>query len=344
MARRLREQAPDAELLGFSVQQMVRRPRAVETIVGAAVDTAFGPVILFGQGGVAVEVIGDRAVGLPPLNLALAKELVSRTRIARLLDGYRDRPATDRQSLYLTLTQVSQLVADLPEVIELDINPLLVDEQGVVALDARVRIAQAEGSGVARLAIRPYPQELEERTEFLGREIVLRPIRPEDEPEHARFLAAIEPQDLQLRFFRVVRAFVHSQLARFTQIDYDREMAFIATARVNGDETLGVVRAISDPDGASAEFAILIRSDMKGKGLGSLLMKKLIRYCCERKIGELVGDVLATNTRMLALARDLGFQVVASDDPSVRRIKLALANTDSGNRAYPHREAYANNA
>ena len=329
MAKRLGERAPNAELVGFSVQQMVRRPRAVETIVGATVDAVFGPVILFGQGGVAVEVIGDRAVGLPPLNLALAKELVSRTRIARLLDGYRDRPATNRQALYLTLTQVSQLVADLPEVIELDINPLLVDEQGVVALDARVRVTQAEGFGVARLAIRPYPQQLEEQIEFLGREVVLRPIRPEDEPQHARFLAAVEPQDLQLRFFRVVRAFMHSQLARFTQIDYDREMAFIATARVDGEnETLGVVRAISDPDGANAEFAILIRSDVKGKGLGAVLMKKLIRYCRERKIGQLVGDVFATNTRMQALARDLGFQVVAGDDPSLRRMQLALPTAD----------------
>ncbi|MGZ9074450.1 MAG: bifunctional acetate--CoA ligase family protein/GNAT family N-acetyltransferase [Burkholderiaceae bacterium] len=326
MARRLREHAPNAELVGFSVQQMVRRPRAVETIVGATVDATFGPIILFGQGGVAVEVIGDRAVGLPPLNLALAKELVSRTRIARLLEGYRDRPPADREALYLTLVRVSQLVTDLPEVVELDINPLLVDEQGVIALDARVRVAQAEQSGVARLAIRPYPHELEEQIEFLGREIVLRPIRPEDEPQHARFLAAVEPQDLHLRFFHVVRAFAHTQLARFTQIDYDREMAFIATAPANGEsETLGVVRAISDPDGARAEFAILIRSDVKGRGLGAVLMKKVIGYCRERKIGELVGDVLATNTRMLALARDLGFEVTAGEDPSVVRTKLVLA-------------------
>ena len=325
MTLRLRARAPHAELAGFSVQQMVRRPRAVETIVGAAVDATFGPVILFGQGGVAVEVIADRAVGLPPLNLALAEDLVSRTRIARLLGGYRDRPPADRQALYLTLTQVSQLIADVPEIIELDINPLLVDEQGVVALDARVRVARADESAVARLAIRPYPQQLEERIEFLGRPIVLRPIRPEDEPQHARFLAAVEPEDLRLRFFRVVRAFIHSQLARFTQIDYDREMAFIATAQANGeDETLGVVRAISDPDGASAEFAILIRSDIKGKGLGAVLMRKLIDYCRERMIGELIGDVLTTNTRMLALARDLGFEVTAGDDPSVVRTRLAL--------------------
>ncbi len=155
--------------------------------------------------------------------------------------------------------------------------------------------------------------------------MVLRPIRPEDEPQHARFLAEVEPQDLHLRFFHVVRAFAHSQLARFTQIDYDREMAFIATVPADGEsETLGVVRAISDPDGARAEFAILIRSDVKGRGLGAVLMRKVIGYCRARNIGELVGDVLATNTRMLALARDLGFEFTASEDPSVVRVKLVL--------------------
>jgi acetyltransferase len=324
MTRRLREHAPQAELAGFSVQQMVQRPRALETIVGAAVDPVFGPVILFGHGGVAVEVIGDRAVALPPLNLLLAEDLVSRTRIARLLDGYRDRPPADRRALYLTLIQVSQLIADSPEVIELDINPLLIDESGVVALDARLRVSRAEAPGVTRLAIRPYPQEYEERIELFEREVVMRPIRPEDEPQHARFLAAVEPGDLRLRFFRVVRAFAHSQLARFTQIDYDREMAFIATARTEtGDEeTLGVVRVVTDPDGARAEFAILVRSDMQGKGLGALLMDKIVRYCRTRGVNELVGDVLSTNARMLALAREIGFERAASDEPGVVRLSL----------------------
>jgi acetyltransferase len=326
IARRLRERAPEAELAGFSVQKMVQRPRALETIVGVTVDSVFGPVILFGQGGVAVEVIGDRAVALPPLNLALAKDLVSRTRIARLLGGYRDQPPADAGAIHRTLTQVSQLVIDLPEIVELDINPLLVDERGVIALDARIRVARTERSGVERLAIRPYPRELEERVELHGREILLRPIRPEDEPQHARFLAGIEPEDLQLRFFRFVRAFSHPDLARFTQIDYDREMAFIAVSSAEGpaEKTLGVVRAVADPDRASAEFAVLVGSGMKGKGLGSLLMKKIIRYCRERGIGELVGDMLATNRRMLALARGLGFEVCPSDDPQVVRGRLAL--------------------
>ena len=332
MTLRVRERAPEAELAGFSVQQMVQRPRALETIVGAAVDAVFGPVILFGHGGVAVEVIGDRAVALPPLNLALAEDLVSRTRIARLLDGYRDRPPANRQALYTTLIQVSQLVVDLPEVIELDINPLLVDEHGVVALDARLRVARAETSGVARLAIRPYPQEYEERIEFLGREVTLRPIRPEDEPQHARFLTTVKPDDLQMRFFHAVRTFAHSQLARFTQIDYDREMAFIATAHAatGEEETLGVVRVICDPDGTRGEFAILVRSDLKGKGLGALLMGKIVRYCRTRGVRELFGDVLATNPAMLALTRKIGFQRVTGEEPGVVRLSLALPGIEAG--------------
>ena len=327
MAARLAERLPGAELAGFTVQEMVRRPRAHETIVGVASDPAFGPVILFGQGGVAVEIVADRAVALPPLNLALAKELVSRTRVTRLLDGYRDRPPADRAALHLALVQVSQLVVDLPEVVELDINPLLADERGVIALDARMRVAPAAERGADRLAIRPYPRELEERTNLQGRAIVLRPIRPEDEPQHARFLDRIDGEDLRLRFFHVVGRFSHAGLARFTQIDYDREMAFIAVARADGEdeETLAVARAIADPDRTRAEFAILVRSDLKGKGLGALLMRKLIRYCREREIGELVGEVLTTNDGMLGLARHLGFEIGRGEDSETLRARLSLA-------------------
>jgi acetyltransferase len=330
MARRLQERVPGAALVGYTVQEMARRPHAHETIVGAAVDAVFGPVILFGHGGVAVEVVGDRAVALPPLNLALARDLVSRTRIARLLDGYRDRPPADRPALYLALTQVSQLIVDLAEIVELDINPLLVDERGVLALDARLRVAAALAPSAGRLAIRPYPRELEERVRFVEREIVLRPIRPEDETLHARFLARVEQADLQLRFFHAVRDFPHAALARLTQIDYDREMAFIAWSPEEGGETLGVARAIADPDRASAEFAILVRSDLKSKGLGAMLMNKLIRYCRESGIRQLVGDILAANGPMLALARSLGFELTAGAGPGVRRARLTLAGDPAG--------------
>jgi acetyltransferase len=341
MARRLGEARPGARLAGFTVQEMVRRPHAHETILGVAVDPVFGPVILFGHGGVAVEVLRDRAIGLPPLNPALARELVSRTRVARLLEGYRDRPAADLAALCLALTQVSQLAVDLPELVELDINPLLADDRGVIALDARIRVAPASVPGEQRLAIRPYPMELEERAGFSGRSVILRPIRPEDEERHARFLARVEPDDLRLRFFHAIRSFPHSELARLTQIDYDREMAFIAVSPGPKEpgETLGVVRAHSDPDGVEAEFAILVRSDLKGRGLGALLMRKIIDYCRGRGIGRLTGEVLAGNRRMLSLARELGFEIAAGGEPGVRRVTLDLAKgrgpARSGRRSRP---------
>ncbi len=327
MLKRCSELRPGAKLAGFTVQKMVRRGNAHELITGVATDPVFGPVILFGQGGTAVEVIGDKAIALPPLNIELARELVGRTRVAKLLAGYRDRPAADLDALYLALVKVSQLIADLPQVVELDINPLLADEKGIVALDARIRVARAAATGTERFAIRPYPAELEEWIEFNGRRVLVRPIRPEDEPQHREFLGRIAPDDIQYRFFNAKREFTHTELARFSQIDYDREMAFIATVSNDAGmlETLGVVRAIADPDNSSAEFAILVRSDLKGRGLGRTLMKKIIRYCRSRGTVQLVGEVLAGNRAMLALAVALGFTVrPPSGAPGATRVCLAL--------------------
>ena len=326
MAQRVREFAPNAQLAGYTVQQMAVKPKAHEVIVGAAVDAVFGPVILFGQGGVAVEVVADRAVALPPLNTLLASELISRTRVARLLDGYRDRPPADHGALQRTLVQVSQMMVDLPAITEIDINPLLADQSGVIVLDARIRVASNAQDGTPRLAIRPYPNELEERVTLLGREILLRPIRPEDEPQHARFLQQVDANDLRLRFFYAVRVLPHPQLARFTQIDYDREMAFVASLN-DGEpnaETWGVARAMTDPDNRHAEFAILVRSDLKGQGLGSLLMRKIIAYSRARGTGTLTGAVLHGNERMLALARDLGFTVTQGNDAGIAQLTLTL--------------------
>ena len=180
MLARLQTHRPEAQgPMGFSVQQMARRPGAHELIVGAATDPVFGPVILFGRGGIAVEVIADRAVALPPLNMNLARELVSRTRVSRLLKGYRDRPPGEVDAILLTLIQASQIIIDLPEVVELDVNPLLASPDGVLALDARISLAPAAGAPGDRLTIRPYPQELEETVTLQdGRRVLLRPIRP----------------------------------------------------------------------------------------------------------------------------------------------------------------------
>lgn len=319
---------PEARIDGFLIQAMVERPGAHEVIIGAYEDSLFGPVIVFGTGGTAVEVIADRAIALPPLNPVLAEELVSRTQIARLLRGYRDRPPADCGALYQSLISLSQMVIELDDVIECDINPLLVDRDGVIALDARIRISAVRRIPGARLAIRPYPKELEETLTFDGREVLLRPIRPEDEPAHRNFFEKLSPDDLRFRFFTVFRTIPHTQLARYTQIDYERQMAFVAvgTEADGTPVTLGVVRADSDPDNQTAEFAIIVRSDVKGRGLGELLMNKLIAYCRQRGTREMVGYVLPENRRMLALARRLGFESEPMADDEVIQVRLALTS------------------
>lgn len=322
MLARCKELRPAARIAGFTVQKMIRRDRAHELIAGVTVDPTFGPVALFGQGGTAAEVIDDKAIALLPLNMALAHELVSRTRVWRLLAGFRDRPPIDARALELALVKLSQLATDIAEIVELDINPLLADDHGVIALDARIRLAPAHGAGAERLAIRPYPEELEETIEFEGHKILLRPIRPEDFIQHQAFLARVTPEDMRTRFFHAVRELPGTELARLTQIDYAREMAFIAEVPDESGvpQTLGVARANTDPDNTTAEFAILVRSDLKGRGLGSALLTKLIGYCRKRGTQQLAGEVLAENTRMLQLAAALGFRAEASRAGCVRLV------------------------
>jgi acetyltransferase len=335
MLARCRQLRPEARIDGFTVQKMVRRGGAHELLAGIALDPTFGPVVLFGRGGTAVEVIGDRVLALPPLNSTLTRDLISHTRVSRLLAGTRGQPAANLPALESTLVKLAQLATDIAEIAELDINPLLADQQGVIALDARVRVASSAVSAVERLAIRPYPSELEEEVEYCGRRLILRPIRPEDTPQHREFLARISPQDLYTRFFTLVRELPERDLAHFTQIDYDRDMAFIALAQgVSGErEILGVARACADPDNVVAEFAVLVRSDLKGQGLGRLLMQKLLRYCRERGTQQLKGFVLRENAAMLHLSESLGFSVrgieygvveIALDLQSVPKVVGAL--------------------
>jgi acetyltransferase len=327
MLERVRRLRPQAALRGFTVQAMVQRPMAQELIVGASVDAVFGPVVLFGQGGTAVEVLADRAIALPPLNSALARELVSRTRVAKLLAGYRDHPPARADALHDVLVAVSQMLADLPELAELDINPLWADDRGVVALDARVRLSRTAGAGADRFAILPYPAELAETVDWRGGALVLRPIRPEDEAEHLAFIERLAPEDVRLRFFSPRRQLPRSELARLVQIDYAREMAFVALAtRADGStETLGVVRAVADPDNVEAEFAIIVRSDVKGQGIGHLLLGKLIRYLRGHGTQRMVGEVLRDNRAMHELARAHGLRAdPLQPEGEAQRYVLAL--------------------
>jgi len=327
MLARVRSLRPDARLQGFTVQQMVTRAHARELIVGATIDRAFGPVILFGQGGTSVEVVGDRALALPPLNTALASALVQRTRVAKLLRAFRDVPAADLAAVHEVLVAVSQLLADVPQIAEIDINPLYASPEGAIALDARVRVSASAPGGAANFAIRPYPAQLAETIDWNGRVVTLRPIRPEDEAMHLEFLRHLAPEDVRMRVFYSRRSIERSELARLTQIDYEREMAFVATdtGADGAERTLGVVRAVADPDNVDAEFGIIVRSELKGAGLGERLLHKLIAYLRERGTQRLVATVLTENARMLELARELGFtEDVAQREAGTRWIFLRL--------------------
>lgn len=325
MLKRVQERRPDARIEGFTVQRMVPRVNARQLIIGVTTDPLFGPVILFGEGGRAVEVIRDHVVGLPPLNMPLARDLISRTRIWNLLQASDNRPAADLDAICLTLVKVSQLIVDMPEIVELDINPLFADDQRVIAIDAHMRVSHATQRH--RLAIRPYPKALEESLVLRdGREVLARPIRPEDEAQHQELFTRLSPEDVRMRFFNHVRELKHSHMARFTQIDYDREMAFVAVAEgpEGRPETLGVVRSVTDPDNRRAEFAIVVRPDLKGSGLGRRLLEKMIRYCRSRGTQELSGEVLAINRPMLDLARRVGMTVTPVPEEESCEVSLLL--------------------
>jgi acetyltransferase len=311
---------PDAKLAGVLVQPMVLRAKARELILGIADDPTFGPVIVFGRGGTAVEIINDKALALPPLDLALARSLISRTRVSRLLGAYRDVPAVKEDAVALTLVKLAQLAADLPEVIGLDINPLLADASGVQAVDARVAVGVPErkfaGSGNARFAVRPYPSQWVRHLAVKdGWKVLVRPIRPEDEPLIHNFLRHVTMEDLRLRFLAPMKQFSHEFIARLTQLDYARAMAFVAVDEASG-ELSGVVRLHSDSIYETGEYAILLRSDLKGRGLGWALMQLLIEYAKSEGLKQIYGQVLRENVTMIEMCRNLGF--VVEPDPTER--------------------------
>ena len=318
MRQRLARVLPQAHVRGYTVQAMARRPGAHELIVGIAADAVFGPVVLFGEGGTAVEIKGDRAVALPPLTADLARDLVGRTRVARLLAGYRGRPAADLPAVHATLVRVAQLACDLPEVAELDINPLLADADGVLALDARIRIRRADT--LKRPALRPYPAALESSIQADGKTLAVRPIRPDDGARLQAFYAGATPADMRLRFFMARREIPHSELARYCQIDYEREMTFIA---LDGDTMVGEVRAVSDPDNLRAEFAMQVATEWQGRTVGRQLLAKMVAYLRSRGTAEVLGECLEENSPMASLARRLGFQVAPRAD-GVLALRLAL--------------------
>ena len=326
---RARALRPEARISGVIVQAMVVRPKARELILGLADDPTFGTVVVFGHGGTAVEIINDKASALPPLDLQLACDLIERTQVSRLLRAYRDVPAVKQDAVAMVLVKLAQMAADIPEIRELDINPLLADENGVLAVDARVAVGRAErkfaGSGPANFAVRPYPSQWRRHLEVKdGWRVFVRPIRPEDEPLIHEFSRHVTSQDLRLRFFSSMKEFTHQFIARLTQLDYARAMAFVAFDEAT-NEMVGVVRVHSDSIYETGEYAILLRSDLKGRGLGWALMQLIIEYAKSEGLKAISGDVLQENTVMLEMCRNLGFEV--KTDPlehDVCNVKLTL--------------------
>ncbi len=317
---------PQASLEGFIVQEMIHRASAYELIAGVTTDATFGPVILFGHGGTAVEVLRDKSLELPPLNTALARAQIERTRIAKLLHGYRDRPAADIDGVVNVLVQLSRIVADQPQVTELDINPLLCDARGVIAVDGRVRVKAADGAAEGRLAIRPYPKRFEtSATARDGKAYAVRPIRPEDELRLRAFADKVDNDDLWHPFFAPLKARQHETAARLSQIDYDREMTLVAW---DGNAVVGLARSVSDPDFDTAECAVLIRADRREQGLALALIDALAKAVAGLGIRRAALVFPESRARMVNLARELGFAMTpaANDGMQVRAVKQLQSN------------------
>src|SRR5215204_4154836 len=326
---------PGARVAGVTVQAMVRRPKARELIAGLANDPTFGPVVVFGRGGTAVEIIDDKSMALPPLDLKLAEMLIARTQVSRILKAYRDVPAADERAIRLLLVKLSQLAADVSEIRELDINPFLADQNGVIAVDARVRVLPEtqtrRGAGHRRFAVRPYPKEWERSiTLKSGRKVFVRPVRPEDEELFVEFLKHVSSEDLRLRFFAPVREFSHAFLARLIQTDYARALAFLALDAATG-EMIGVVRLHADANHETAEYAILLRSDLKGQGLGWELMQLIIEWAKADGLSVVEGQVLRENAVMLEMASALGFEI--RSDASDRDLHIVTLRLEDAHLA-----------
>ena len=329
MLNSVQKSRPDARIDGVTIEPMLQRPNGRELLVGLVTDPVFGPVITFGAGGTAVEVMGDRAVTLPPLNHRLVQDLIGQTRVYRLLGAFRQMPAADMKALEQVLLRVSEIACELPLVKELDINPLIVDEHGAVAVDARMVVDYHSQTAEPynHMAIYPYPGHLVTNWQLPnGTDMVIRPIRPEDAGIEQAFIRKLSKQAKYFRFMQSITELGPQMLARFTQIDYNREMALIAVVDVGGEETeIGVARYITNPDGKSCEFAIVIADDWQRQGIAHRLMQQLIEIARSHALQIMEGDVLANNREMLNLVAKLGFSInPGEEDTTIEHVVLRL--------------------
>ncbi len=320
---------PQARFRGVTVEKMVPAAQARELVVGVSRDSVFGPAILVGAGGTMVEILRDRAIGLPPLTSVLAHRMLEGTRVDALLGPLRGRPAADREAVIDVLLRVSEMVCELPAITELDINPLMAGPEGVLAVDARIAVARprARDGPYDHVAIHPYPRGLE-RVEHLadGTPLTIRPIRPEDAEGEAGFVRTLSPSGRRFRFMGALKELTPEMLARFVQTDYRREMALIATLSEGGGTVQqGVARYTVNPDGKSCEFAVVVADDQQHRGIGTRLMKALIEAARAHGLERMEGVVLADNAPMLQLTEELGFhRGPVNDDPDLVAVERDL--------------------
>ncbi|MGQ9515130.1 MAG: bifunctional acetate--CoA ligase family protein/GNAT family N-acetyltransferase [Thermoproteota archaeon] len=313
MTKRINEKLPYAKIKGFYIQKMVERID-YELIMGCKKDPYFGSVILFGMGGIGVEVFNDFSIGLPPLNQVLAKRVMEDTKVYGILKGYRNKPPADMRQLEETLVRFSDIVVDFPEILEMDVNPLVVSEGKVIALDARIVLdknAIGQTDPFRHMIIMPYPEKyIIPWTLRDGTDVLIRPIRPEDDPMWLEFVKGLSEESLRNRFFYVLKEITREMIIRYCNIDYDREIAFVAELKVGGQKKfIGISRLIMDPDKRNGEFAVVVADEYQGKGLGYKLVDMLIGVAQEHDLETIYGLVLSSNKRMLSLCMDLGFKV-----------------------------------
>jgi len=320
---------PNAHINGISIQPMIVKPNGRELMVGVTNDSIFGPVITFGAGGTTVEILGDRSVALPPLNTFLVKDLIQGTHVAKMLGSFRHMPPVNMDALESVLLRVSEMVCELPMLMEMDINPLILDENGILAADARVIVELRSPSTdrYSHMAIYPYPTHLVSNWQRPdGTNVVIRPIRPEDAALEQEFVRNLSEESRYFRFMNSVQELSESMLVRFTQIDYNREMALIAVKFEHEKEIeLGVTRYAINPDGESCEFALVVADSMRGTGLGLKLMIALMDAARSKGLKTIEGEVLNNNASMLKLMRRLGFTIEANpEDDSIKSIRKTL--------------------
>jgi len=314
---------PDARIEGVTLQPYFANSD-FEILLGAKWDTNFGPIVLFGMGGIFTEVLKDRALGLPPMNRLLARRMMQETRAWTLLQGYRNRPPADMERLEEMIIRLSQLLIDFPQIAELDMNPVLIRDGRPVAVDARILVSPSERPSPLHLSISAYPEEEEIRLVTQeGLRLFVRPVRPEDAPIFQLFFKVLSPTTIYYRFFSPIKELSQEMLARFTQIDYDREIALVALDDASeAERMLGVARIIGDPDGKEGEFAVVVGDSWHGKGVGSTLLQHCLSIAERRGFRRVRGIVLPENQSMLALGKKLGFQITRR--PETKEYELVI--------------------